>query len=93
VKTPISKTTYINAVQGITLASAVYDRLKADILQGRLTPDQKLKIEELSSFYETGASPLREALNRLSAEGLVSRSDQRGFNVAPLAWLGQHISL
>ncbi len=84
--TPTKKASYINAMQGITRASAVYDRLKADILQGRFAADQKLKIEELSSLYETGASPLREALNRLSAEGLVSRSDQRGFNVAPLRW-------
>ena len=84
--TPTKKPVYINAIPGITRASAVYDRLKSDILQGHFTADQKLKIEELSSFYETGASPLREALNRLSAEGLVSRSDQRGFNVAPLRW-------
>ena len=30
--------------------------------------------------------PTREALSRLSAEGLVARSDQRGFSVAPLKW-------
>lgn len=78
--------TALRLVPATTRASEVYDQLKADILQGRLQADQKLKIEELSNFYSTGASPLREALNRLSAEGLVSRSDQRGFNVAPLHW-------
>ncbi len=76
----------LRLVPATTRASEVYDQLKADILQGRLQANQKLKIEELSSLYSTGASPLREALNRLSAEGLVSRSDQRGFNVAPLHW-------
>lgn len=76
----------LRLVPATTRASEVYDQLKADILQGRLQADQKLKIEELSNHYSTGASPLREALNRLSAEGLVSRSDQRGFNVAPLHW-------
>jgi DNA-binding GntR family transcriptional regulator len=78
--------TALRLVPATTRASEVYDQLKVDILQGRLQADQKLKIEELSNFYSTGASPLREALNRLSAEGLVSRSDQRGFNVAPLHW-------
>lgn len=84
--TPTKKTSFLNSASGTTHASAVYDRLRSDILQGHFSADQKLKIEELSSFYKTGASPLREALNRLSAEGLVSRSDQRGFNVAPLRW-------
>lgn len=84
--TQAKQTPHINAMPAITRASAVYDRLKSDILQGHFLADQKLKIEELSSFYETGTSPLREALNRLSAEGLVTRSDQRGFNVAPLRW-------
>jgi DNA-binding GntR family transcriptional regulator len=78
--------TALRLVPATTRASEVYDQLKADILQGRLQADQKLKIEELSNYYSTGASPLREALNRLSAEGLVSRSDQRGFNVASLHW-------
>ena len=36
--------------------------------------------------YGVGASPLREALSRLSAEGLVDRTEQRGFNVTALQW-------
>ncbi len=40
----------------------------------------------MCSRYEVGASPLREALSRLSAEGLVDRTDLRGFSVAPLNW-------
>ena len=35
--------------------------------------------------YEIGATPLREALNRLSAEELVRREEQRGFRVAPVS--------
>jgi hypothetical protein len=69
VKTPTSKTAYINAVQGITLASAVYDRLKADILQGRFTPDQKLKIEELSSFYGCKVSDCWQGIHGISTSG------------------------
>lgn len=69
-----------------TRASTVYEKLKSDILHGVLAPEQKLKIEDISNRYKTGANPIREALNRLSAEGLVSRTDQRGFRVAPLRW-------
>ena len=65
-----------------TLASSVYERLRGDILRGELVPGHKLRIEFVSERYAAGGSPVREALNRLSADGLVDRRDQRGFYVA-----------
>lgn len=64
-----------------TRASTVYDRLQADILTGRLQPGLKLRLKDLIEMYETGNSPLREALNRLSANGMVVREENRGFRV------------
>lgn len=52
---------------------------------GVLPPGQKLRIEVLGERYQAGSSPVREALNRLSAEGLVERREQRGFCVAPIS--------
>lgn len=66
-----------------TQASSVYDRLQADILTGRLRPGRKLRLKELIEKYDTGNSPLREALNRLSANGMVVREENRGFSVSP----------
>ena len=66
-----------------TQASSVYDRLQADILTGALQPGLKLRLKELIERYETGNSPLREALNRLSAAGMVLREENRGFRVPP----------
>jgi GntR family transcriptional regulator, carbon starvation induced regulator len=71
---------------GTTRASAVYDALRNDILHGELKPDEKLKVDAVGIRYGVGASPVREALNRLSSEGLVVRTDQRGFSVAALLW-------
>jgi DNA-binding GntR family transcriptional regulator len=68
-----------------TLASSVYERLRRDIVEGQLAPGEKLRIESLRALYGIGASPLREALNRLSAEGLVIQEDQRGFRVPPVS--------
>ena len=65
-----------------TLASLVYERLRDDILGGQVAPGAKLRIEFVSERYEAGHSPVREALNRLSSDGLVDRRDQRGFYVA-----------
>ena len=66
-----------------TQASSVYDRLQADILSGKLKPGLKLRLKDLIELYETGNSPLREALNRLSANGMVVREENRGFRVPP----------
>jgi len=66
-----------------TRASSVYDRLQSDILTGKLKPGHKLRLKDLIEQYDTGNSPLREALNRLSANGLVVREENRGFRVPP----------
>ena len=70
---------------GKTLSESAYDALRLDIIRGRLEPEAKLRIEELRQHYTTGASPLREALNRLAGEGFVTTEGQRGFRVAPLS--------
>ncbi len=69
-----------------TRSSAVYEQLRSDIAHGILEPGSKLRVEAVCARYDVGASPLREALSRLSAEGLVERNDLRGFSVAPLHW-------
>lgn len=57
----------------VTFASLVYERLRADILAGVLSPVQKLRIESICEHYDVGNSSARDALNRLSAERLVER--------------------
>ena len=65
-----------------TLATAVHRRLREDILSGRLPPGSKLKLRDLTDGYGAGASPMREALSKLAAEGLAERLEHRGFRVA-----------
>ncbi|MGH7035405.1 MAG: GntR family transcriptional regulator [Stellaceae bacterium] len=68
-----------------TLASTVYERMRREIVRGMLRPGERLRIETLRERYGAGGSPIREALNRLSAEGLVVLKDQKGFHVAPIS--------
>lgn len=72
-----------SAIRTSTQASSVFDRLQEDILTGQLEPGRKLRLKELIEKYDTGNSPLREALNRLSANGMVVREENRGFRVSP----------
>lgn len=68
-----------------TLASSVYHQLRDDLLRGALESESKLRVEWVVARYGAGASPVREALNRLAAEGLLGRHDQRGFFLMPVS--------
>ena len=71
--------------EGESQTARLFIRLRGDILAGRLEPGSKLKIENLRRTYGAGASPLREALSTMCADGLVERIDQRGFRVAGIS--------
>jgi len=74
-----------DAANARTLASQAHDLLRRDILSGTLTPGQRLRTKDLQARYGLGLSPLRESLQRLSAEGIVVNDAQRGFAVAPVS--------
>ena len=63
----------------------IYGRIRDDIVRGHLPPASKLKIEVLRERYGVGATPIREALSLLTADGLVARVDQRGFRVSEVS--------
>lgn len=65
-----------------TVADAVHQRLRADLMGGRYAPGEALRLEPLMARYGCGISPLREALNRLAADRLVRGVGQRGFQAA-----------
>src|SRR5471030_2061794 len=62
-----------------------YCRIRADIIFGRLRPDQKLRLESLKDDYGVSVSTLREILSRLTSEGFVVAEGRRGFEVAPVS--------
>jgi DNA-binding GntR family transcriptional regulator len=68
-----------------TLIERAYARLRDDIVEGRLAPGEKLRVEHLKDRYGVGAGTLREAITRLVSDALVVAEGQRGFRVAPIA--------
>jgi DNA-binding GntR family transcriptional regulator len=60
------------------LTTLAYNRIKQDILEGRL--DQKTRLTEalLSEQLGISRSPIREALNSLATEGLITIEARRG---------------
>jgi DNA-binding GntR family transcriptional regulator len=57
------------------------DMIRKDIVSGRLKPGERLKIVELAKRYDTSAIPVREALQQLQGEGIVTFIANRGASV------------
>ena len=68
-----------------TVGESAYQKIRADIIFGRLPPGRKLKLEKLKADYGASVSTLREILNRLHSERLVVAEGQKGFEVAPVS--------
>ena len=67
-----------------SMAQRAYRIIRADIISGARNPGERLRIEMLKTVYDIGPTPLREALQKLSTEGLVLALEKRGFMVSPL---------
>lgn len=58
--------------------------MKARIIDLDLGPGERLHVDNLAAQLGVSQTPVREALNRLSAEGIVTAAAYRGFHVSPL---------
>jgi DNA-binding GntR family transcriptional regulator len=68
-----------------TLAEKAYATLHTAIITGRLRPGARLPIEELADHLEMSPMPIREAVRRLHAVGLVENIPHRGARVTELS--------
>lgn len=81
------KTALGDAAAGLpkTAVEFAYDRMRSDILCGNLRPEAKLRVDQLHAEYGIGINSLREALAKLTMDGLVLTSGKRGFIVKPIS--------
>ena len=69
----------------MTLTETVQASIRADIIEGKLGPGERLRIDELKEKYGPSATPIREALTRLVGEWIVESSGGTGFRVAGMS--------
>ncbi|MFD5554806.1 GntR family transcriptional regulator [Streptomyces sp. NPDC127068] len=69
------------AVTRSTLRQQIADALRDEVLAGRLQPGQEFTVKEIAEQYGVSATPVREALVDLSAQGLLDAVQHRGFQV------------
>jgi DNA-binding GntR family transcriptional regulator len=68
-----------------TLAEKAFETLHRAIITGALRPGTRLPIEELAGVLEMSPMPIREAVRRLHAAGLVENIPHRGARVTELS--------
>ena len=68
-----------------SLGSRAYERLREDLLTCKLAPGERLNINELCQTIGLNLSAVREALSKLTSEGLVRADPNRGFSVSPIS--------
>jgi DNA-binding GntR family transcriptional regulator len=61
--------------------SPVYEVIRNDIIEGRLRPNERLKVSDLADRLGTSTNPVREALHQLRGEGFVVMEPNRGARV------------
>src|SRR5271169_4697633 len=68
-----------------SLTQRAYDLLRDALLDCRFEPGEPLRIGELCKQFKASQGAIREALSRLTSEGLVQARPQRGFRVTPIS--------
>ncbi|MEI7034252.1 GntR family transcriptional regulator [Streptomyces pratensis] len=64
-----------------TLRQQIADALRDEVLAGRLPPGREFTVKQIAEQYGVSATPVREALFDLSAQGLLASDQHRGFQV------------
>ncbi|KWX67083.1 GntR family transcriptional regulator [Mycobacterium sp. NAZ190054] len=65
--------------------SGAYERLRSDILGGRIEPGTRLRFAALVEQYGCSIGAIREALQRLAEQGLVESEWQQGFRIVDIS--------
>ena len=73
------------ALNKSTLSEQIYQILRSDILHQRIPLGEKLTLKNLQEQFEVSSTPIREALTRLTEDGLVKYYSNIGVNVIELS--------
>ena len=65
--------------------SETYKSLKSDLLNGHFAPGVQMRIDAISKSLDVSVGAVREALSRLTSDGIVENVPQKGFVVAPVS--------
>lgn len=73
-----------------TKKEQIADLLRDTILSGELAPGDRLLQDQLAERFDVSSTPIREAIQQLVAEGVLSHSPYRGVQVAEVTMDDMH---
>ncbi|MER7756552.1 GntR family transcriptional regulator [Kitasatospora sp. NPDC097643] len=69
-----------------SLREQIAGALREEMMAGRLAAGRNFTVKEIAELYGVSATPAREALVDLGAQGLLRTEHHRGFTVPELGW-------
>lgn len=75
-----------NLTESSTIVSKdrIYKELRRTIIMGHRKPGSRLNVKDIAGYYDTSVTPIRDALQMLSQEGLVTIKPRSGYYVTAL---------
>ncbi|MFD8750572.1 GntR family transcriptional regulator [Kitasatospora sp. NPDC059577] len=73
-------------IQRNSLREQIAGALREEMMAGRLAAGRNFTVKEIAELYGVSATPAREALVDLGAQGLLRAEHHRGFTVPELCW-------
>ncbi len=71
-------------VEGYTAKKDIYNALRSSILNGKLKPGERLSIDTLKAEFGTSVTPVRDALQMLNQEALITIKPRSGYFVTKI---------
>ena len=73
----------VTAIQRHSLATEVYETVFGQLMSLKIAPGSRITVDNLARELRVSQTPIREALSRLEAEGLVRKTHLVGYSAAP----------
>lgn len=74
----------------VTASERIYTALRQRIMRCEIAPGATLDASEIAQQYEVSKTPVRDAMQRLAADGLVTILPRSGYRVAPITFQAVH---
>lgn len=72
------------------VSERIYLALRQEIMRCEIVPGTTLDAASIASKYEVSKTPVRDAMQRLAADGLVTILPRSGYRVAPITFQAVH---
>jgi DNA-binding GntR family transcriptional regulator len=78
----MDKVSNLSSEMNTTSKTRIFREVRRSIIMGHLKPGERLEVEDLARSFETSVTPVRDALQMLNQEGLVTIRPRSGYFVA-----------